>query len=175
MGLLALGTDSLSRSLDSDASDTPGITRIRHVLDSSGNRTGKWGKEMRVYNATGIVTVLNAIYMVNYTGVPSTNPQFIACATSTPTRELVVAKEVIPVASFGWVCIAGWTNALVDGTTDVAISDFLKLTSGTSATAFIKDGTTITTSSHAIAGAASTLDSANTTLIYLMGDRALVA
>jgi hypothetical protein len=175
MGLIERSVLQTSIARDTDANDTPGATRVAHYLDSTGARTGKWAREMRLYNATGGALTKNAVYMLNYTGVPSTSPQVIACATSTPTRQLVVAKEAVAIASWGWFAVAGWTDALVDGTTDVAISDFLKLTSGTSATAFIKDGTTITTSSHAIAGAASTADSANTTLIELLGDRALVA
>ncbi len=175
MGILSRMTQSLSRARDSDSGDTSLAYREVHYIDSSGNRTGKVGHYARVYNATGGVLTLNAVYMINYSGNPATSPQVIACATSTPTRELVIAKEAIAIASWGWVCFAGWTDALVDGTTDVAVGDFLKLTSGTSATAFIKDGTTITAASHAIAGAASTADSANTTLIELLGDRATVA
>jgi hypothetical protein len=173
--MIARFLDQTSRGRDTDANDTPLAKRVAHYIDSTGARTGKVGIEVRLYNATGGALTKNAVYMLNYSGNPATSPQVIACATSTPTRFLVVAKEAVATASWGWFCVAGWTDALVDGTTDVAVGDFLKLTSGTSATAFIKDGTTITTSSHAIAGAASTADSANTTLIELFGEKAIVA
>lgn len=172
MGLAARITQTLSRARDSDANDTPLAYEERHYLDSSGNRTGKVGHLVRLYNATGGVLVLNAVYMVNYSGNPATSPQVIAAAASTPTRELVVAKEAVAIASWGWFCFSGWTDALVEGTTDVAIGDFLKFASATSTTAFIKDGTTITASSHAIAGAAQTANSEVATLIELLGDRA---
>jgi hypothetical protein len=175
MGLAARINQVLSKRRDSDANDTPLAYELRHYMASDGTQTGKVGQFVRLYNATGAPTVAKAVYMTNYSGNPATSPQVIACATSTPTRELVVAAEVVATASWGWFCFAGWCDALVDGTTDVATGDFLKLTSGTSTTAFIKDGTTITAASHAIAGAASTADSANSTLIELFGDRATVA
>lgn len=173
--MIARISQALTRARDSDANDTSLAFREQHYIDSSGNRTGKVAMWTRLYNNTGGVLTLNAVYMLNYSGNPATSPQVIAAATSTPTRMLVIAKEAVAIASWGWFAYAGWTDALVDGTTDVAIGDFLKLTSGTSATAFIKDGTTITAASHAIAGAASTLDSANTTLIELLGEKATVA
>ena len=158
------------------SNDTPGQRKVVSYVTSAGVDTNEPQFWVRVYNGTGGTLTKYACYMINWTGVASTgNPQIIACTTSTPTREIVVATEAALTTAWTWVIHAGVCDALVDGTTDVAVSDFLKLTSGTSATAFIKDGTSYTTSSHAIAMAASTLDSANQTKIYLIGGNHLVA
>ena len=66
-------------------------------------------------------------------------------------------------------------DALVEGTTDVAAGDFLKIAQATSTTGYLKDGTSKTTSSHAIAHAAQTANSNVAAKVYLIGEPALVA
>jgi hypothetical protein len=154
---------------DDLANDSPG--RVRWVHDANGCHT----KLVRLYNGTGSALTQYAVYMLNYDGDEETNPKVIACATSTPIRWLVVAQEATAAASWGWFACFGYTECLVEGTTDVAKDDFLKLTSGTSATAFIKDGTTITAASFAIATEAQADNSAVATRVFLLGDKATVA
>lgn len=167
--------DETARPRNPDALDTPLAKRVVEYVDSNGGKTGKLGFQARVYNPGGGALVKGQPYMIAYTGSPATSPGVIAPATSTPARQVVVAAEAIPAASWGWVYYAGWCDALVNGTTDVAVGDYLKITSGTSTTSFIKDGATYSVNSLACAGAASTADSDNTTLIELLGEKGIVA
>lgn len=161
---------------DSDANDTPLETRVVHYTDSSGVVSGKRRKEVKMYNGTGAPIVKGTVLLVHYTGLPATSPQVVVTATNTPTREVVVAVESVATAAWGWFCMGGWVDAYVNGTTDVAIGDLLKITQATSAIGFIKDSsTTYSTGTIAVAGAVSTLDSDNITLVEFLGGKSIIA
>lgn len=153
------------------ALDSPGQIRLRSYVDSNGVETGDVCRQVRLYNATGGALVAGATYMVDFDGDEETNPKVIACAAVTVDVQVVIAQEATATASWGWFTYAGYCDALVEGTTDVAKDDYLKIVAGTSATSFIKDGTARTSDSGAIATAAQTANSSVLTKVFLLGDR----
>lgn len=172
--LLHLG-DAI-RSVDSQTTPyQPVKTRwVEYLNPTTGVQEGHQ-LQVFLYNATGGALTQYATYMVDYDGDEETNPKVIAAATATPPRDIVVAQEATATASWGWFACVGYTQCGVEGTTDVAKDDYLKLTSGTSAVAFIKDGSSYTTSSHAIATEAQTTNSVVNIKVYLLGGEHLVA
>lgn len=153
------------------AADAPGSVRTVSYVDSNGAETGDVCKQIRLYNATGGALTANATYMVDFDGDEETNPKVIACAAVTVDVHVVVAAAATAAASWGWFTYAGYCDALVEGTTDVAKDDYLKIVAATSATSFIKDGTSRTADSGAIACAAQAANSSVATKVFLFGDR----
>lgn len=158
------------QGLSTLANDAPGAIRYFEYVDSNGVNTHEPQIRVRLYNATGGACVVGASYMVSYDGDEESNPSVIACAAVTPPVWVVFATEATPAASWGWFIIAGYADILVEGTTDVAKDDFLESTPATSATALIKDGTSKTTGSVAIACAAQAANSAVLTKCYIIGE-----
>lgn len=164
------------------AGASPANSRLVEYVDpATGLTTGDTRIEAYLFNNAGIPTVRGDVYQVTFSGVVAKNPQVIVCATATPTKNLAVAVAVVADQAWGWFAISGYVDASLEATTDIVAGDFLKLTSGTSALAFIKDGAAETTSSHATAVAALTTDGVNRpsatvpNKIYLLGGKALVA
>lgn len=164
------------------ATNAVGQERIVEYYDPvTGLNTGEMRKERYLYNNTGAATVVGDVYMVTFSATLAQSPQVIVCATTTPLRNLVVAVEVVAAGAYGWFAVAGPVNASLEATTDIVAGNFLKLTAATSALAFIQDGSSETTSSHAIAVLGITTNGVNrpTTSIpnkvYLLGHRATVA
>lgn len=153
---------------DTAAGVVPGAERIVKYVDSSGNVSG-YQKQVLLYNATGGACVAGAVYMVNYDGDEETNPSVIAEVAGTANREMVVATAATASTAWGWFVYAGYVDAMVEGTTDVAKDDYLKIVEATDADAFIKDGTTLTADSFAIACAAQAANSAVLTKVFLLG------
>jgi hypothetical protein len=176
MGLLERVTEILIHKRDADAGDTPGATRLVSYTDSSGVQSGKYRREVRLYNGTGGAIVAGTVLLVHYTGAPSTSPQVKVTATNTPTREVVVAPYAVPTATWGWFCCGGWVDALVEGTTAVAAADLLKIVQATGANSFIKDSSTVySTGTIAVAGAAQAAGGEVITLVELLGGKAIIA
>ncbi len=175
MSLLERVSQTLIHRRDSDANDNPLDFRMVQYTDSSGNQSGKFNTQVKLYNP-GSAIVKGTVLMVNYTGVPSTSPQVIVTATNTPTREIVVAPAAIATLTWDWFVIGGWCDALIEGTTDVAIGDYLKIVQATSANGFIKDSSTVySTGTIAVAGVVQTSNAEVLGLVELLGGRAAVA
>lgn len=154
---------------DTLSTDSPCTTRI--VRDAT---TGLPRREVRLYNAVGSALVAGRPYVVRYDGDEETNPNVITPVSGTlQVDRVVIAMEAVATTSWGWFCIEGYCNALVEGTTDVAKDDFLKIKVGTTAVGVIKDGTALTDRSVGISTAAQAADAVVSTLIFLIGERVI--
>ena len=160
---------------NNEAGTSPLYTKVMSYVDPDTGIASGQQRLVKLYNGTGGALALGTVCMVNWDGDEETTPTAIALATATPPRDVVVAAEAIADVTYGWFVQEGWVEALVEGTTDVAKDDFLKCTSGTSTTAFIKDGTTITAASAAIAAEAQAANSAVLTKVFLMGGESTIA
>jgi hypothetical protein len=87
--------------------------------------------------------------------------------TGWATNAAAISTEAI-------LCVAGQFEAYVDGTTDVAAGDFLKLAPGSSAVNLVYEGTTETNSSLAVACEARTTNSAARITVNLIGGKHIV-
>lgn len=153
----------------SGAADAP--LAIRYISDASGNI----GFQQRLFYPTGSALSVGQTMKVAYTGAVTGCPNVITPVSGTvAVDQIVVAVNATVSGTWDWFWTYGFCNALVNGTTDVAINDYLLMKIGTSANGFTKDGSAITASTLAVAKAASTADSDNLTLIFLMGWRAIL-
>lgn len=119
-------------------------------------------------------TVKGEVLVRVYDGDEETNPKAIAVATSSVYQKLVVATEDQgATAGFQWCVTEGSCDALVDGTTDVTKDDFLEIL--TTADSFVKDATSRSTNSGAIAREAVTANASTLSKIYLFGERVIIA
>jgi hypothetical protein len=119
-GHLACQRDTLS-------TDRPNQIRIER--DSNGLAR----KEIRLYNAYASTIPVGHPCLVRYDGDEETNPFVVsgASASGTAILEIFCTPQVaVPASSWGWFTIEGYCQALVEGTTDVAKDDFLKLVIG---------------------------------------------
>lgn len=132
--------------------------------------------EMRIYNGTGGALTANACYQLNFDGDEESNPRLAAVASGTVnTQYLVVATEAAANAAWTWGVVWGYYEILVDGNTDVAKDDYLKCTEATPGpTALIKDGTSRSANTVAIATAAQQTNSPVSTLCFILGERMTV-
>lgn len=128
----------------------------------------------KVYNGTGSALVANRPYLVTYAGSSVTveNPRVTALAAVAGPYQVVIAEEAIPNGEWGWVCFQGYHDCGVEGTTDVAAGDFLKVAAGTSTSGLVKDGTSRTVESVAIACAAQASNAVVDKRVFLLGDLA---
>jgi hypothetical protein len=127
-GHLACQRDTLS-------TDRPNQIRIER--DSNGLAR----KEIRLYNAYASTIPVGHPCLVRYDGDEETNPFVVsgASASGTAILEIFCTPQVaVPASSWGWFTIEGYCQALVEGTTDVAKDDFLKLVIATTS-GVIKD------------------------------------
>lgn len=174
MSVLAFGTRNASPR-DTSTLDHPGLLRDRF------NSANERRTEMRVYNNAS-TTAVGKWYELAFDGDASGNPQIVAIASGAATgtangqvKYVGVATEAIATGNWTWIVVQGYTDALVEGTTDVAKDDYLKFVSSSSTTAPIKDGTARTTNSAAIARAAQTANSEVSTAVYILGTAIAVA
>lgn len=150
----------------SGAADAPGA--IRYEADASGNV----GAQQRLFYPTGSALAVGQTMKVAYTGGVSGCPNVLTPVSGTAAiDQIVVAVNATVSGTWDWFWIWGYCTALVNGTTDVAVDDYLLMKIGTSANGFTKDSA-LTVNTLACAKAASTANSDNSTLIYLMGVRA---
>lgn len=171
LGFLAHSYASRSTGCD----DTPGALRMAYYSSSTGVETKEPQLQIRLINNTGGALVKSQVMLVEFTGLATTNYGVITVATKTPPYYAVVATEAVAIGAFSWFVIQGYCDALVQGTTAVAAGDFLKIAQATSTTGYLKDGTSKTTSSHAIAHAAQATASNVAAKVCLLGEPALVA
>jgi hypothetical protein len=104
-----------------------------------GDGTGRW--EIYLYNGTGGTLTQYGVYLVSDDGTANSPlVKSITSAASGTFREVAVAINATNSGSGDWFYALGVIpNALVNGTTPVAIGDPLKISVATSAVAFIKD------------------------------------
>lgn len=172
--LSQLSKANAARSLD--AQTDPNQPLKLKVQDYNNPTTGaQEGHQQLVflYNGTGGALTAGKVYMVSYSGDPTLTPQVIAVATATPARDVVVATDATATATWGWFVMVGPCQALLDGTTDVAVSDYLKVTNGLSN--FVKDSATFSTASAAIACEARTADTVGLQKVILLGGAKIIA
>lgn len=137
---------------------------------------GTWRKEMLVFNDTGAALVVgNCYHLTAAGGLEAETPKVIAWtdANNDNFRDLVIATEAVADQAYGWVCFAGTVRAHVEGTTDVAVGDFLMLdTNGLGGlTALITSGGAVETNSTvAVAQEAQTVAGVATKAqVFLLG------
>jgi hypothetical protein len=143
------------------------------------NSDNTLGRKRWLYNGTGAATVAGKFYTILEDGDEETGPKVIAAdAVATVQRECCVAEAAVASGAFGWFFIEGWCSAYVEGTTDVAKDDYLKIAVGAGPTdaafAAIKDGTSETQASVAISSAAQATNSGVLTRVRLLGKRAVI-
>jgi hypothetical protein len=149
----------------------------RLVFDSS-NRPRL---EVLLYNNTGGTLTVDRPYLVRFDGDEEVNPQVIVPVQSAVTSYLasgamtpeivVIAQEATVNQAWGWMCLEGYCNIMVEGTVAVAKDDHLKLSAAT-ATSLIKD-TDFANGVYnvAVACAAKSGAGSTSTLCYLIGKR----
>lgn len=166
-----LGVDSLplSRRIASRKGQ-----HLRGDLRFNSDGTPYW--LARVYNGTGGALTANRPYMLTFSGASTTAPNprvtALAAAAGVPTQ-VVIAHEAIADASWGWVCFQGYHDCGIEGTTDVAAGDFLKIDAAVSTTGLIKDATSRSSASCAIACEAQASNSVVDKRVFLIGGAAL--
>lgn len=142
--------------------------------------TGYWA--IRAYNADGAALAVGKVYELQVSGTDGTDPQVkkFVDGTSLVYRLGVVAVNATPSATWDWFAFKGVVPfALVDGTTDVAVGDCLKIDTNSAGgvSVMVQDTgngwTSATNQTIAIAMATSTANSANTTKVHLLGGAAL--
>lgn len=155
------------------AGDSPGQIRLVSYINSSGVETGDVCRQVRLFNDRGSACVVGGVYMVDFDATVAQNLKVATCVAETSVqRQVVVASAATADQTWGWFTFAGYCDALVDGdTTDVAAGDYLKITAGTNADAFIGNTTSRTVDSFAIAMAANTSTEA-LKLVFMLGDPA---
>jgi hypothetical protein len=129
---------------------------------------------MWLYNAYASAIPIGQPCLLRYDGDEETNPYVVsgaAASGSAAVEILAVAMSSIPASSWGWFCIGGNCNALVEGTTDVAKDHLLRL-SVQKPTGLVRDGTGTVplVSTCAVAQAAQTSATATLTGVYLIGN-----
>lgn len=164
---LGVGSPSDSRRVS-----TPRHSSLLGDKRYNDNGTPYW--LCKVYNGTGSALVANRPYMLTFAGSSTSaeNPRVTALAASGAPQQCVIAHEAIPDASWGMVCYQGYHDCGIDGTTDVAAGDYLLINSGVSTTGLVKDGTSRSTASVAIAMEAQAANSTVDKRVYLTGDTA---
>lgn len=157
----------------------PPTRTVYPVVDGLQRRTvklsdGVISHQVQLYNATGGVLSAGGFYLVNYGGTTATapNPRVTAPATQAAARLYVVSATALADVSWGWFTYLGYCDALVEGTTDVTAADFLKLVNAQ--VYCVKDATTRSTATVAIALAAQAANSAVSSRVFLLGEGAVI-
>ncbi len=142
--------------------------------------TGYWA--IYAFNNDAAAVAVGKVYELQYGGTTGKNPQVkkFVDGTTTIYRVGVIATDTTADQAWGWFAIQGEVPfALVDGNTDVAAGDCLKIDTNDAnggVSIMVKDTgawTSLTNQTIAVALAASTANSANTTRVYLLGKEAL--
>jgi hypothetical protein len=147
---------------------------LKQIVESS-DQNGAIKREgnkvfMKAYVAASTMTAGQPYVLQNYDhGV-----QAIAVATLGVAHTVGIALETNTTAGDYWFQIQGPCEALVDGTTDVAVNAFLEVVNA--GTALISDhGSVRSTNSVAVAVDARTTDSAALASVWLIGDPVIIA
>jgi hypothetical protein len=162
------GAHQVNMDSTTAVNDSPGYVCLKWFTPT-GKTTQVWQHCVRAINKTGGATVVGRTYILVESGTDGEAWTAVTpAALASVPRSVAVANEVIANGAFGYFTIRGHVMALVNGTTDVAADDRLKLAPGTSAVAFIKDSAE-TVSSVGKACAAQAADSDVLTLVLLHG------
>jgi hypothetical protein len=147
---------------------------------------------VKIYNDTGAALSNGAIYELSWeVDATDTSNPIIRTILKAPATEAVsvvqiavvdntpLGKTTIAAAEYGFVCIKGFTYALVDGTTDVAAGDQLEvLNAGTAfiqaAAATAGDAGTIIDETCAIAMEAYTSATPANKMVFMLGKQTVV-
>lgn len=152
--------------------DQPGHVRVQ--VDSS----GRYRREVRLYNAYASAIPSGHPCLIRYDGDEETNPFVVSGASASgaiPIDRYCTPQASVAASSWGWFAFEGYCQALTVGTTDIAKDDYLK-SAVTITAGLMKDGTTLTVNSFAIACEANTTDTVGTsTLVFLLGERCAIA
>lgn len=160
--------------------ENKGTDQSGHTNTENVDGTGYWA--IYAFNNDGAAVAVGKVYELQHSGVAGVNPQIkkFVDGTTTIYRTGVIATKAYADQTWGWYAIQGVVPfALVDGNTDVAIGDCLKIDTNDAnggVSVMVKDTgawTSLTNQTIAIARAASTANSANTTSVYLLGKQAL--
>jgi hypothetical protein len=154
----------------------PELQRDQYTLGGVCGSIKKEGNREYVFAYVPASTAVGTPLALTFTGVAGTsptNPSAVAVATSSAYQLTVFPTVLNTAAGFQWCQYKGDATVLVDGTTDVAVSDFLEVINA--GTSLVKDGTARTVNSVAIAQAARTTNSAGLLAVYLLGDRVIHA
>jgi len=150
---------------------------IQDDVDTLGGVAGaiKGGKGNReyVYAYIAASVAKGTPYILTFDGDEATNPKGAAPATLAVYQLVIIVPELTAAAGFFWCQYKGDAEVLCDGTTDIAKDDFLELLNAE--TALVKDATTRSTNSVAIAQEAYTDAADALTNVYLLGDRVIIA
>lgn len=151
------------------------LSRTKETLDGTGllGARKRVGKQEFVYVYIPAAKAKGELQVITYDGDEEYSPKLADAATLAVYQEIGVVLEEHLSAGYGWVQVKGVCEALVDGTTDVAKDDFLEVLNG--AVSAVKDATTRSVNSVAIAREAQTADEGTLTEIELLGGRAIIA
>lgn len=149
----------------------PELQADKDTLGGVAGAIKKDGNREYVYAYVSASTAVGTPLVLTFDGATATNPKTAAPATSSVYQMVVFTTVLSSTAGFQWCQYKGDATVLVDGTTDVAQSDFLKVSNG--GTALVKDGT-IATTSIAISQVAYTTNSAALKAVYLLGVRVTI-
>lgn len=130
------------------------------------------GKKYVSAYSTGARAVGDVV-MLTYSNTAGQEVTAADAATSTFPVRTAVAATVNAGTELSWFQVEGIAEASVDGTDDVAAGDFLEVLN--TADDFIKDGTSRTTVSGAIAVDAQTTDAPVVVTVVLIGEQHTIA
>lgn len=154
--------------------DTLSLTSPGKTRQERDATTGLPREEVWLYNAYASALPAGHPCLVRYDGDEETNPFVVSGASVSGTavvEEYCTPVVAVPATSWGWFTIAGYCQALCVGTTDIAKDDYLKLVIGTTG-GLIKDGTSLSANTVAIARAAHTTDTTPTLVdVYIIPQR----
>ena len=146
----------------------PLYTRRVAYKNSSGEIEGD-RLEALLFCGVTTAAVKGGVYRIAYDGDEESNPKAVACTAQTIDQLYCVATAATLENAWGWFAVQGYVDALVDGGTDVAKDDFLKNVAATDADALVKDGTSLSADTIAIACEAETETPATLNKVYLIG------
>lgn len=149
---------------------------VRYMRDAD---NGLPRREIRAYRASGDDTVAKEWYELRYDGDEENNPTIADIASGAATgivnKYVCVATEAVASGNWTWVVDWGYYTAFVEGTTDVAKDDYLKFDTSVETEAPIKDGTTPTRNSVAIAREAqATAGITSECDVFILGERVAI-
>ena len=133
------------------------------------------GNALTLYNGSGGEIAKGQVCLVDFAkdDLKEAKATPLSAAIAFPVL-LAVATEVVADTKYGVFQTFGEVDALVEGTTDVAAGNFLKVDVSVSTTGFIKDGTSRSAASGAIAKAAQADNSEVLTSVFLLGQQCTV-
>lgn len=151
------------------------LSRAKEVLDGTGvlGARKRVGKNEFLYVYIPAAKDKGEFQIINFDGDEETSPQVGDAATLAVYQEVGVILETMAAAGYAWVQVAGVVDALVDGTTDVAKDDFLEVLN--TAVSAVKDATTRSVNSVAIANEAQASSTATLISVELLGGRVIIA